>query len=546
MPIFEHAIASFDPSATSVLLWTRLSGSTSAGWVLAADPGIREVVASGSAETGAERDFTVTVAVDGLQPATSYWYRFEAAGELSQVGRTRTLPAGPVSEFHLATVSCARYSVAPLTVYRALAQAEVDLVLHLGDYIYEDEGDKGPRVHDPHRTALNLDDYRRRIAQIRRDPDAQALHLRHPMMTIWDDHDFADNAWLEGAKAHGPELGPWTPRRDAAARAHREWLPSRTADPDPLITYRSVAIGDLAELILLDTRIAGRDCQASVEGAKDIADPGRSLLGEVQREWLGKRLADTSRPWALVASSVVVNPIPLQLPLGRVTRPLLPEGYVPVGERVLRDDQWDGYPAERERLMESIGARSQQGARTVLLSGDVHSSWAFEGPDGPDGAPATVEVTTPSVSSAPLGRTRLPGLWRLLDSSARQMDHVRWAEITLRGFTVIRIRPDEITAAWWFVDPYDTREEPAADCGAAFSTAGDGWPPEWVETPVPVFPAGRLGLPDSPAGRPSDVRYIRRWHLRRRYGVLGLVGLGVIVPTGAAGWLARRAVNRLR
>ncbi len=534
MTIFRHAVASFDPTPGSVLLWTRLTGASSASWEIAADPEFEQIVGRGTAETGPGRDHTVEVDAGSLKPATTYWYRFTSGSEHSPVGRTRTLPGAEVDSFTLGIVSCARYSVAPLTVYRALALAEVDLVLHLGDYIYDDEGDKGPREHDPPHDLMNLEDYRLRLAQIREDPDAQALHMRHPMMWLWDDHDFADNAWVGGAKTHDPqEHGEWLERRDASIQAHQEWLPCRSADPSDLsIIYRSIPIGNLADLVLVDSRIAGRDCQASVPGSKTIDDPTRTLLGERQREWLAGRLADNSRPWALVANGVVVNPIHLSLPMAKLTRPLLPEGYVTLdNEQVLRDDQWDGYLAERDHLVEMLRNRAAGGARTILLSGDVHSSWAFCGPEGPDGSPVALEATTPSVSSAPLGRTRLPGLWRLLDRSARQMDHVKWAEITARGFSVLQVSPEQVRVGWWFVDPYDTGAQPGSRVGAAFLSRLKTWPPDWEEAPEPELPTDRSAANRLPA-RPGDLEYIRRWHYRRRYGVLALVAAGLAIPIG--------------
>lgn len=542
MPTFEHAAASFDPASDSVILWTRLTGATSADWVLSSDPDFGVIVCRGTCRTGPERDFTVNVDVTGLEPDTSYWYRFESGAESSPVGRTRTLPAGPVPTFNIGMVSCARYSVAPLTVYRALANAEVDLVLHLGDYMYDDEGKKGPRSHEPPAQVKTLSDYRRRLAQIRRDPDCQILHLRHPMAFIWDDHDFADNAWLGGAKEHDPEIdGPWSQRRDASVQAHREWLPCRRPhSTDPLVNYRSFQIGDLAELVLLDSRIVGRDSQASNPGAKPVQAPNRSLLGDRQRYWLQERLADSSRPWALVANGVVVNPIPLSLPFAKLTTPMLPEGYSVVGKQVLRDDQWDGYPAEREKLAGFIQDRAKAGGRTVLLSGDVHSSWAFEGPSGPEG-PVAVEVTVPSVSSAPMGRTRLPGLWRVLDSLARRMDHVRWADVVSRGFTVLQVSPGEVRVGWWFVDPYDVRPVPRGDIGAAFRTLREAWPPRWEESDPPEIPAERTGLPGPSPPRPQDVRYVRRWHLRKRLALLTLLGTLLAASSLA---VARRVQSR--
>ncbi|HYN99376.1 MAG TPA: alkaline phosphatase D family protein, partial [Actinomycetota bacterium] len=492
-------------------------------------------------DTGPDRDFTVVVDVDGLEPATTYWYRFESSSERSPVGRTRTMPGGDAPLFTLGMVSCARYSVAPLTVYRALAEVEVDLVLHLGDYIYDDEGKKGPRTHQPPREVKQLADYRQRLAQIRMDRDCQALHLRHPMAFIWDDHDFADNAWSGGAKKHDPdEDGPWSVRRDEAIQALGEWLPwRRTNESGPASIYRALPIGNLAELIRLDSRIIGRDAQASSEGAKPIDDPSRSLLGNEQWEWLDQRLSDTSRPWALVANGVVFNPIPMDLPAERLLKPILPRGYVELEDgTVLRDDQWDGYPRERDKLLQLIGSRKQADRRTVLLSGDVHSSWAFEGPGGPDGSALAVEATVPSVASTPMGRTRPPGVWRILDYAVRRLEHVRWVDITSRGFAVLQIKPEEVTVGWWFVDPYETEDHPRAEVGAAFRSRLKGRP-RWEEvSPAPELGVDRHPVPALPP-RPDDVPYMRRWHLRRRFGLFSLVAAVVAALTGGLGWLVR-------
>ena len=545
MTNFAHGVASFDPTRHSVLIWTRLTGAAEAEWTVASDPDFVRVVARGRARTGPDRDHTVVVDVEGLEPGTSYWYRFDCSGKLSPSGRTRTLPEGQVSAFTVGMVSCARYSVAPLTVYRALARTEVDLVLHLGDYIYDDAGDKGPRSHDPPREVRSLSDYRTRLAQLRLDPDCQSLHARHPMVFLWDDHDFADNAWRDGAKEHDPQKdGPWSERRDAAVQAHEEWLPWRRTDPaEPLCIYRSLVIGDLAELILLDSRIIGRDCQASLPGGKPVGDPTRSLLGPTQWAWLEDRLLDSSYPWALVADGVVFNPIPIDLPFAKVVRRFLPQGYVALEGRVLRDDQWDGYPVERDRLIKLLGARSTAGAATVLVSADVHSSWAFEGPIGPDGTPVTVEATVPSVSSTPMGRTAPPGVWRLLDYWGRRMEHVRWMDVTSHGFTVLRLAPEEVRAGWCFVDPYDTALEPRVECGAAFRCRPDALPPVWEIAKPPQPPAHRIALPKLPP-RPDDVEYLRRWHRRRRNSSTALVGAGTVAAIAILGRLTRRRARR--
>jgi len=547
MPVFLHAAASFEPRATSVLLWTRLTGATTAHWVVARDPAFADVVDEGEAETGPELDHTITVDVDGLDPATTYWYRFAAGGERSPVGRTRTLPDGPTDRLRIGLVGCARYSVAPLGVYRAVAEREVDLVIHLGDYIYEDDGHKGVREHEPPHACVTLDDYRMRLAQHRRDPDCQALHLRHPMSLIVDDHDVADNCWTTGAKAHDPdEHGPWDARALAATRARQEWVPSRLRRPDdPRQTWRSFPFGDLAEIILLDTRLSGRDRQAgdAVEGNPARDDPARSLLGDEQRAWLQERLADTSRPWAIVASGVVVNEVTLPLPAAAaMIQPLLPNGYAAMDGQILHDDQWDGYLAERDRFIASMRDRGAAGGRTIILSGDIHSSWAFDGPRDPaTGRPVGVEFTVPATSSKPMGRSRIPGAWRLLDTSIQRIEQVPWADVTQRGYGILDLSPDQAVMAWWFLEPTAPAPARQAELAAAYASPRASWPPrldpvaEEDLTPDPSRP----GLPEPLPDRPTDLAKMRRSHLLRMT-VARTLGAGVPAAVALAAWRRRR------
>jgi alkaline phosphatase D len=517
---FRHGVASFDPTASAVLLWTRVDGEVDeVRWEIATDPDLQEPVASGSAEVSGDRDGTVVVDAEGLAGSTTYWYRFEAAGVTSPIGRTRTLPSGAVDAFSLATVCCARYSVAPLGVYRAVAEQEVDLVVHLGDYIYEDDGSAGPRDHDPPRTATTLDDYRQRIAQIRTDPDAQALHQRHPMVAIWDDHDLADNAWRDGAKAHDPdEHGPWRDRVEAAAQARAEWLPSRRIDPtDPTITWRTAEIGDLARLVLLDTRLHGRDLHAGDEGAPDLDDPDRSLLGNDQRTWLHEQLTADQRPWTVLASGVVVGEITLPWPRGlRWIDALLPNGYAVLDGDVMHDDQWDGFPAERRRLASWLGELGEAGGRTVILSGDVHSSWGFEGPCVDD-RPVAVEVTTPAAASEAMARARVPGLRRFVSRQAHLLANVVYAELTERGYATLELTPEAATATWWHVHPWDQDPTAGQAVGARLRTQRADWPPRFEPAPEDDDePAGSPPRPDHhdhPGGlppRPDELGRLRR------------------------------------
>ena len=535
---FAHAVASFDPTPDAVLLWTRLTGATSADWVVARDPELRDVVAEGAAVTGPQRDGTVVVDVDGLEPATTYWYRFTAAGEQSPVGRTRTLPGEGARDVVLGLVSCADYSKAPLSVYRALAQRDVDLVLHLGDYVYEtDHAER--RQHDPPYEVHSLDDYRRRYAQMRGDADVQALHLSHPMVAVVDDHDLADNAWRGGAKHHVEvDDGPWSARALAAMTARAEWVPSRRRDADDVLTtWRSLLVGDLAELVVLDSRLCGRDLQAGEDGAPPLLAEDRTILGEEQRAWALQRIEDPARPWCLVANGVVVNEIVLRPPFAKALAPLLPEGYAEHDGVLLRDDQWDGYPAERRRLAAALSRRRAAGRDAVLLSGDVHSSWAMEGPCDDSGSPVAVEVVTPSVSSAPMGRTRLPVVWRGLDMAVRRLEHVRFVDVSNRGFVLLRVTPEEVVAGWHFVDPYDPADEPAVDADRWLSVRRGEV--RWRDASAFRLPVrARPALPP----RPDDVRSARRAHRRRRAAGLGAFG----VLTAGPALVGLRALLRRR
>ena len=306
---FPHAVASFEPTSTGVLLWTRLAGAaTEASWAIARDPAMRDVVARGTATTSPDADHTVvsTSTASRPPPPTGTGSR-PAASARRSVGPGRSPATAPTAS---ASPPCAArdYSVAPLGVYRALAEREVDLVLHLGDYIYEDDGSRGGRRHDPPHVATTLDDYRRRIAQIRADPDAQALHLRHPMVTIWDDHDLADNAWRDGAKDARPRRARRLARPGRGRRAGRAGVAARLAcrrRHDPLTTWRSVRRrrprrAAAARHPPRGARPPGR--RRRVAGPRR---PERSLLGAEQRALAGRaarrRHADRGR-WSPAAS----------------------------------------------------------------------------------------------------------------------------------------------------------------------------------------------------------------------------------------------------
>jgi alkaline phosphatase D len=483
--VFDHGVASFDPLADRVLLWTMVPpGSGTVRWELATDEALGSVVAAGEASPGDAG--TVTVDATGLEPGTTYWYRFAGpGGAVSPVGRTRTLPDGQVDRFRIAVTCCARYTQSHFDVYRHIAEADVDLVLHLGDYVYEDckEG-LADRPPEPTHDAVTLDDYRARYAQYRSDPDLAALHAAHPMAAIWDDHDFADNAWSGGAKSHDPdEHGPWAERRLAALTAQQEFVPKRLADPDDLASsWRRLAAGDLVAVVCMETRVAGRDEQAGLDGTASADDPDRSLLGDRQRAWLLDAVRDRSTRWVLVASGTVMSELEIDAP--DLLDELLPEKYAVVDGRAVNTDQWDGYRAERAGLVRALHERA---GGTVVVSGDIHSSWAIDGPLGPDDRPVAVELTCPPAATTPVGQLLPKGGGDVLEGVIDEaLQRVRWVDLDHRGWLQVDLDHDEVTATWWWVERSD--EGPAAERGRTWR-APHAWPPELVDPELP--PRGR-------------------------------------------------------
>jgi alkaline phosphatase D len=462
---FTHGVASGDPQPARVLLWARArpgnGGPVDLRWQVARDRGLAQVVASGEATAEAEGDHVVIVDAEGLEPGTTYFFGFEAGGSRSPVGRTRTLPAGRVDRVRFAVFSCAKYSAGYFNALGRIADRDdLDFVLCLGDYIYEySNRDKGlgpdiDRPMDPDHRCLRLEDYRTRYAQARGDRDLQRMHLRHPVIALPDDHEMADNAWRGGAKKHDPRRhGDWGARKAAALRAWREWLPARLPPDEPTRLYRSFSLGDLADLILADTRTR-RDRQAH---APESEDPDRTLLGSDQRGWLTDRLAGSTAAWRLLANQVMVAQVKSDLLPDEVDRPLSEISMLDQSDGGPQPDHWDGYPAERRRLLEAI--RDRGIADVAAIAGDAHSSWACDlklDPHDPEDRAVAVEFTTPSATSENLDdeagwayRTKSVEVERRI---IRENPHIHWAELDSHGYLVVDVTPDRVRGEWHFVD----------------------------------------------------------------------------------------------
>jgi len=379
---FTLGVASGDPAPGGVVLWTRLApaplladgGMPAHGvpvdWQVAADPGLARVVRSGTVLAQPAWAHTVHVEVDGLAPARTYWYRFRAGGEVSPVGRTRTLPAPTASpaRLALAVVSCQHFEHGYYTAYRHLAEEDLDLVLHLGDYLYETAPAEGrPRRHaGPAPT--DLAGYRRRHAQYRTDPDLQAAHAAVPFVLTWDDHEVQNDYAGDQSERFDPPAA-FRRRRAAAYRAYWEHLPlrrrSRPRGPAARL-YRRLRFGDLAELNVLDTRQYRDDqpCDRNgvgraqvVAGCRERLDPGRTLLGTQQRRWLLAGLDRSGARWNVIAQQLLMAELDLQ----------------PGPGLAYNSDGWDGYAADRARILRFLAARRP--SNPVVLGGDQHSFW---------------------------------------------------------------------------------------------------------------------------------------------------------------------------
>lgn len=457
-PVFRHGIASGDPRTDRVLLWTRVSGGSgevTVRYTLAANPTFTRILSRGETRTGAACDYTVKVDVAGLAPATTYYYRFEALGARSAIGRTRTLPAGKAAHLRMALVSCSNYPYGYFNAYARLAErADLDLVLHVGDYIYDyqqgryaDPDLAKERPVDPPTEILALADYRTRYALYRTDPDLQAVHRQHPFVCVWDDHEVANNAWRDGAENHQPNEGDYHVRRAAAYQAYMEWLPVREAASarQPQL-YRSFAIGDLADLVMLDTRVIGRDEQVDRADVLALEDPRRSMLGSAQEGWLEGELVESMRAgtrWQILGQQVMFAP------------------QTPPGQNSTNADSWDGYRMARSRIFDMV--ERHKVPNLVVLTGDVHSSWAYDLPRGISDAydPATgrgslgVEIVCPAISS-PTPFTPENAAERHA-AIAKARPHLKFMDGLSRGYVVIDVTRDRLQADWWLLNSVKTR-----------------------------------------------------------------------------------------
>ncbi|WPO66529.1 alkaline phosphatase D family protein [Acinetobacter haemolyticus] len=509
---FEHGVASGDPLQDRVILWTRLTPNDASArlqvtWQIALDQQFKQIIKTDKVITTASDDFTVKVDATGLKADQSYFYRFIFGDKISPVGQTKTLAVN-TSKVSFAVCSCSNYPAGYFYVYREIAKQNVDVVIHLGDYIYEygaggyayeNAAELGRTLADDNnQEIIKLDDYRKRYALYRQDPDLQAVHQRHPFIVVWDDHELANDTWKDGAENHQENEGSFLERKLAALQAYFEWMPIRPIDDQQVKIYRQFDFGHLVQLSMLDTRIIARDEQldyanyitaSGLDVAKfqaDLTDRNRTLMGYDQRDWLLGKLQQSTATWNVLGQQILMSkmqiPAELLFSLAEITsgqpsadtltkmqaqitelvmlKMRLKQGDPSLTEqekaRVLTVapynlDAWDGYFVEREML---YGTLAQLKKKIVVLAGDTHNAWSSN-LYSQDGAFVGVELATSSVSS--------PGMEKYLNIPTDQLQQFEFAFTTLidelnycnlnqRGYLMVEFNEEKVHSEWIFVD----------------------------------------------------------------------------------------------
>ena len=503
---FKYGIASGDPLATQVIIWTHakynnLDNDVYVKYEVALDDIFTNIVKSGIAQTNKSVDFTVKVDVTELQENTTYYYRFvniDNKENISPIGRTRTIPSltSDVDVINLAVVSCSHYARGYFNVYQDIGRLnDINAVIHLGDYIYEygtdgSYNDYGrplsvSRISNPINECLTLEDYRKRHAQSKTDTDSQYMHSRHPMIAVWDDHEVSDNSWEFGALYENPGLA-YMIRKEFAIKAYHEWMPIRTGI-DPHIIFRTFDFGNILSLHMLDTRHYRRDKQVTLiellteptKYREILYSPTRKLLGPSQLDWLTQQMIKSNNPWQVLGNQVIMAKTQLpvsilitvnntELFIKSVTDYLTalntpPEFRTPEQNALLNPeinplygynlDAWDGYPAEREKLYQIVEGLKKN---LIVLSGDSHNSWFNYLIDNNNNLIGK-ELAVTSVSSLGI-ESFFPDIppsevQKLFETL---FPDVKWIDTYRRGYLISTYTKTEVSANWKFINTVDS------------------------------------------------------------------------------------------
>ena len=478
---FNYGVASGDPKTDRVILWTHAryvgsSDTVALAYQVATDVGFTTIVSTGTATAGASSGYTAKADATGLTAGSTYYYRFVAGRWISPVGITRTLPAADVTSVKFAVFSCSLYSAGYFNAYDSAVRSGAQYALHLGDYIYEYGSDPAKfgnsnaanlgRVTAPDNEIVTLEDYRTRYAKYRSDPNLKTLHATMPWITVWDDHEFANNAWVDGAENHNSATqGPWAARKAIAAQVYHEWMPIRVQDPANLLKiYRSFDFGSILTLHMLDTRIEGRTKQYDAYPEDDdggIAryvralgdgvngtDATHPMISATQQKWLTDGTLASRATWQIMGNQDIMArmwfpknvldaqnaafkapTVANQTAVSTAIKDFLTAKATPSAFRTPTQadlvsttqnprrpynlDSWDGYPTQRDAILKEI---RRQGKKLVTLSGDSHNAW-FTNLTTLDNAKAGVEFAVTSVTAPGFESAGLDALQSSLDGT---------------------------------------------------------------------------------------------------------------------------------
>ncbi len=509
---FNYGVASGDPLADSVILWTHAKPETGSDAVeltyeVSSTVDFASVVASGKVIASEASGYTAKADAKGLAAGKEYFYRFKAAGGTSAVGRTRTLPAAPAAEVKLAVMSCANYPAGFFNVYAEASKSDAQFAVHLGDYIYEYDA-KGyasetaaalGRTSDPLNEILSLSDYRKRHAQYKSDADLKVFHGRMPMIVVWDDHEITNDTYKDGAENHTDATeGSFAARRAVAIQAYHEWMPIRTG-ADKSKIYRSFDFGGLVALHMLDTRVIGRDKQigfgdllnpaTQAAATATLASPARQLMGSEQVAWLQGQLTASKATWQVLGQQVLMARMEFPLSVLSALNPTdtsaaaVAKAQVAItsyltaktkqkagtaltpAEAALLDttlnpklgynlDAWDGYPAAREILLSTV---AQLGKKLVVLAGDTHNAWhthlTLRSGTKVGEEFGTSSVSSPGIESflSALPPAQIKGIFEGV------VDDLKWMDPSRRGFLKMTFTATQAKGEWVFIDKIDSR-----------------------------------------------------------------------------------------
>jgi len=441
---FQYGVASGDPSHNSVILWTAIEDieEEEVKWRISKTSDMVKVLQEGQGKVSGDSK-TIKVKIEGLDSGQQYYYQFIHKGEYSPVGRTKTLADNP-KQVKIGIVSCSNYEAGYFNAYESLAKKDVDVIVHLGDYIYEygtgTYGDTSlTRKHIPNHEILTKEDYRNRYAQYRKDPDLQLIHQNHPFIVIWDDHEIANDAYKTGAQNHQEDEGDYQVRQNIAKEVYHEWLPTDLTRDDNL--YRTFSFGNFADLIMLDGRLAGRTKQLK-EQAKEME--GHSMLGSDQLLWLKNNLQTSTATWKIIGNQVIFSPTDLSR----------------VREQEFNMDAWDGYSGERDHIVNFID--NEEISNVVIMTGDTHMSLAFEVPNDLTRLTyesVAIEIGTPSISSSNLNENNptedVIYVEKVLMASN---PHMKYVDGRNHGYTILTLTKESGFVDWYYVSNLKTKK----------------------------------------------------------------------------------------